>query len=113
MGAITLLLYPIALAILIGCGAHISRGKSADAFFTLEQTKMIQGICCICVILHHLTQYVTNYSGEGVGPVGIFNDIGFLFTGVFFFISGYGPVVSLERTPDYLKNYLLTRLSAV
>ena len=113
MGAITLLLYPIALAILIGCGAHISRGKTADAFFTLEQTKMIQGICCICVILHHLTQYVTNYSGQGVGPVGIFNDIGFLFTGVFFFISGYGLVVSLERKPDYLKNFLLNRLSAV
>lgn len=113
MGAILLLLYPIALVVLIGCGARVSRGRTADAFFTLEQTKMIQGICCLGVILHHLTQYVTNYSGEGVGPVGIFNDIGFLFTGVFFFISGYGLVVSLERKPDYLKTFLLNRLSAV
>ncbi len=74
---------------------------------------MIKGAACLGIILHHLVQRVTIYGRYYKGPVTAFNYAGILFTGLFFFFSGYGLIKSLETKPDYLKGFLKRRLPAV
>lgn len=81
-----------------------------DSFLSLSQTKYIQALACIGVILHHLTQITTNYGGNWKGPITIFADIGILFTSLFFFISGYGLMTSLHTKENYLKGFIGHRL---
>ena len=88
------------------------RSTSPD-FFSLQQTKNIQGVACIAVILHHLVQQVSGYGVIDKGPITIFNDIGIFITAIFFFISGYGLMTSYLNKPDYLDRFLLKRLPTV
>ena len=109
-----LVVYPILLLVLTFYGAGLTKGgRVSDAFLSLEQTHMIQAFACIGIILHHVTQQVTSYGIYDKGPVTLFNDIGFLFTALFFFFSGYGLLTSLRTKPDYLGSFLYRRLPAV
>ena len=109
-----LLIYP---ALLLACtfyGAKLSgRGRIAPDFLYPDQTRMIQAAACIGIIIHHVTQRITGYVTDPRNPVSIFNELGFLFTSLFFFFSGYGLLTSLLTRPDYLKGFLQKRLPAV
>ncbi|MCR5000147.1 MAG: acyltransferase, partial [Lachnospiraceae bacterium] len=113
MSIVSLQLYPLLLLVLILWGAKVSRKEIAAEFWSVDQTKMMQGVLCICVVLHHVTQEISSYGSRNVGPITWFSDIGFLFTGIFFFISGYGLVTNLLHRPDYLKHFIPKRLGAV
>ena len=107
-------IYPILLFAVTFCGARFSgKGKRAPAFLCLEQTKLIRASACIGVILHHLAQQVTDYGYVYKGPVTIFSDCGILFTGLFFFFSGYGLITNVYHRPGYLQGFLQNRLPAV
>ncbi len=109
-----LLIYPGLWIIMAIYGAKISRkGEIAPSFLCLDQAKMIQALACIGIIIHHVTQQITVYGLRPRGPVTIFSYIGFLFSGLFFFFSGYGLIASLESKPGYLSNFLQKRLTAV
>ena len=93
MNHILLLAYPAALLIFTCFHARLTRGgRVSDGFLSLEQTHMIQAFACIGVILHHVTQQITAYGIYDKGPISLFNDIGILFTALFFFFSGYGLI---------------------
>lgn len=109
-----LLIYPILLLILTFYGAGFSKGgRVSSCFLDLEQTKMIQAAACVGIVLHHITQQVTSYGVYVKGPITVFNYIGFLFTALFFFFSGYGLIISLKTKQDYLHSFLYRRLPAV
>ena len=114
MNHILLLAYPAALVIFTCFHARLTRGgRVSDGFLSLEQTHMIQAFACIGVILHHVTQQITAYGIYDKGPVSLFNDIGILFTALFFFFSGYGLITSLQEKPGYLDSFLYRRLPTV
>ena len=109
-----LTVYPVLLLVFTFYGARLTkRGQTAREYLNLEQTRSIQAAACIGIILHHVTQQVTAYGALDRGPITVFNDLGFLFTGVFFFFSGYGLLTSYRTKPDYLKNFPGKRLPAV
>ncbi len=114
MENILLTIIPAALLILTFMGARLSpKGEFAPDFLCLEQARMIQAVCCLGVIIHHITQQITKYGSVPKGPVTIFNYIGYLFTAMFFFFSGYGLLTSFYGKEDYLKHFLAKRLVSV
>ncbi|MBR6238825.1 MAG: acyltransferase [Lachnospiraceae bacterium] len=111
---IGLQIFPILLAVLgIFSIKKAKKGEFSEEYLNLDQSKMIQAIACICIILHHLTQQVTGYGVVGKGPVTLLNYIGFLFTAIFFFFSGFGLITSIYGKPDYMKTFLKKRLPTV
>jgi len=60
--------------------------------FSKEHTSIIRGVAITIIILHHIAQKY---------PLGIMSyiltQVGYIFTGVFFLISGYGNNFSIEK----------------
>ena len=80
-------------------------GKRADEnsfnsdFLSIRATKSLQGLAAFGVLCHHISQTeILQKSGE----IQVFKEVGFLFTGIFFFVSGYGLLKSLDTKRDYL-----------
>ena len=114
MNHLPLLIYPVLLAILVFRGAVLSpKGQFSKDHMLPGQTRMLQGAACVGIIFHHITQQITAYGIVSKGPVTVFNDVGFLLTGLFFFCSGYGLLVSYDTKPGYLQTFLQKRLPAV
>ena len=114
MKALILLVYPALWLGAVFFRARIAKHDEGSSSFLLQdQTRMIQAFACIGVVLHHLTQQITSYGVFNKGPVTVLNDMGFLFTALFFFFSGYGLITSLQTKPDYLKTFLYRRLPSV
>lgn len=75
-------------------------------FLSIRATKSLQGLAAFGVLCHHISQTeILQKSGE----IQIFKDIGFLFVGLFFFVSGYGLLKSLDTKRDYLNGFLKRR----
>lgn len=111
---IILQIYPILYLLFIFWGAKITKGKEAAAeYLSVEQTKLIQAVACIGVIIHHLVQDVTGYGAAPKGPITVFNYMGILFTSIFFFCSGYGLITSYYTKQDYMRTFLKKRLPTV
>jgi len=109
-----LLFYPI-IALLItfwGC-KKAPKGEFCDSFLSRDNSKRLQGIFCIFIILHHITQSITGYGQTYKGPVTILSSMGILFTAIFFFFSGYGLILSVYNKPGYLDNFLSHRLPII
>ena len=115
------MIYPVLLIILTFWGADFSGlirpSKCDNAFAAHEdffaQSKMIKAAACLFIILHHLTQRTTVYGNIDKGPINIFNDMGYMFTAIFFFFSGFGLITSLYSKRDYLDDFLIKRLPTV
>ena len=75
--------------------------SSAD----LRHTKQVQGLVCILVLLHHLSDHV-----EGLW---FFKYVGYLPVSVFLFYSGYGLYQSFTRKPRYLKKLAFLRIPQI
>ena len=109
-----LLLYPTALLIMTFCGCKIAeKGSFSEECLSREQSKNIQAIVCLFIVLHHLTQMISGYGDIYRGPITILSNMGILFTSVFFFFSGFGLIVSVKSKETYLKNFLIHRLSTI
>ena len=114
MWDLALTVYPVLLLALLFYGAKLyGRGELSPSFLCVSETRQIEAFAALGVILHHLTQRITGYGAVWRGPVSIFADIGFLFTALFFFFSGYGLMMSLQEKPDYLRTIPGRRLPTV
>lgn len=78
-----------------------------EQVFTADTSKCLQGICALCVILHHLSQ---NKAFSQNHVIGFFEQIGFLFVAVFFFCSGFGLIRSLNTKSNYLDGFVKKRI---
>lgn len=109
-----LALYLVFLFLVLVCGCKIApKGTFHEDFLSYPVVKGLQGFAALAVILHHVTQEVTQYGQYDKGMINVFVDAGVLFTGMFFFFSGYGLVVSLMEKENYLNGFLKKRLPAV
>lgn len=82
-------------------------------YLNLKQSKQIQALACIGIMIHHVTQQITSYGNNPKGPITVFSYIGFMFTALFFFFSGYGLLYSYRWKKDYLDDFLKKRLPSV
>ncbi|MBR3770628.1 MAG: acyltransferase [Clostridium sp.] len=99
----------VVLAIILVAGVKFAGIKDChDDFIGLNQSKAIQGISAILIIVHHLSQRL-----QYAKPLQFFVDSGILFVGIFFFCSGYGLIKSLRQKPDYLKHFLKKRMITI
>lgn len=98
------------LVVLLLFGVKVAkRGSFHEDFLSLPMAKNLQGAAAVAVILHHLTQTVTDFGEINKGWITNFNDWGIFCTGVFFFFSGYGLYTSLITKEDYLKGFFRKR----
>ncbi len=104
-----LAIYPLIFLALTFWG---TRRKTEDDDF-LTFSKMIRSAACFGIILHHLAQISTNYGYVNKGIITSFSYLGFLFTSLFFFFSGFGLITSFLNKPGYLDNFLKKRLPSV
>ena len=68
-----------------------------------------KGVLALLVVLHHLAQRTNDVFLFHQ----FFRDNGYLFTGGFFFLSGYGLQKSYITIPNYKKSFLIKRFSSV
>ncbi len=120
LDSLILLIFPIALLAVTFYKAEFSRlciGQESeptrDGRDFLTQSRMIRASACIFIILHHLVQTVTSYGYVYKGPITLLNYMGYLFTALFFFFSGFGLIVSFYSKPDYLDHFFSRRILSV
>ena len=89
------------------------KGEIHEDFLSLKQSKMLQGIAAVGIVMHHLVQYITEYGANPQGPITLFIYAGIYFTSFFFFCSGFGLMTSFQTKKNYLDAFLKKRLSAV
>lgn len=75
-------------------------------FLSIRATKSLQGLAAFGVMCHHISQTEIL---QKASEIQAFKDIGFLFTGLFFFVSGYGLLKSLDSKRGYLDGFLKRR----
>ena len=114
MNNIPLSIYLLFLLILLVAGCKLAKKKTFhEDFLDYPAMKSLQGFVAMAIILHHVTQTVTQYGQFNKGLINILVDAGVLFTGLFFFSSGYGLMTSLLQKENYLEGFLRKRLPAI
>lgn len=75
-----------------------------------EDSEFLKGLFCICVLVHHLYQQTYLFSDSYI--LGrILQSLGYLSVSVFFFISGYGLMISYRnKGENYINNFISKRL---
>ena len=109
---LSIFMLALLIILLIGCKVA-KKGEFHEDFMSYSVIKGLQGFAALAVVLHHVTQDVTEYGAVYKGVINIFVDTGVLFTGLFFFCSGYGLISSLKTKEDYLQGFLKKRLPAI
>lgn len=103
----------LAVAVILLLGSSLAKkGEWQEDPLSLESTKAIRGFCAVGIILHHLSQNLVEMMPE-LGALAIFKDIGVVFVGIFFFLSGYGLFKSFKTKDNYLKGFFRRRMSAI
>ena len=90
-------IYPLAAVIILIAGVKIYKADFSPESWSRKQSKNLQGIACIMIIIHHMVQTMTNYGQKEQGPISCFNSLGILFTSIFFFFSGFGLYTSYQK----------------
>lgn len=102
-------IYVIFMA-LIFIGARFSAGSFQEKVLDKESSTSLRGLMALGVILHHISQ---RNAFSDAGELSFFVDIGFLFVGVFFFLSGLGLARSLGSKPGYLDSFFRKRILSI
>lgn len=80
-----------------------------EDFMSLPVSKGILGVCALFIVLHHISQPLS----EDAGALSALEEIGVGFVGLFFVFSGYGLFKSLKQKEDYLKGYFKKRYVSI
>lgn len=104
-------LFPIVFLTVSLSGVKIEKGKSFRSdFWDVTDAKNLEAIAACFIVLHHLTQKVSDYGRIEKGPINGMNSVGIFFTSVFFFFSGYGLYRSYQQKPGYLNTFFQKRI---
>lgn len=107
---ISIIVYGAWIALLLVGSRRAKLGAFNQDFMSLEATKNLQGLAALGVICHHLSQPPQNGGPmDALGQMQFFREIGFWFVAIFFFVSGYGLLKSLDTKPGYLNGFLRRR----
>lgn len=95
-------------------GARACRkGEWNEGFTSLGQTKTLQGIAALGVMLHHMAQKSCapwHPRAFIVHGLDFFVPIGYLFVSIFLFCSGLGLYKSWKTKPEYLRGFCRRRI---
>ncbi len=109
-----LMIFPVALVIVMLIKVKIAKPRQYhEDFLSLDSSKTLQGLAAIGVILHHLTQQVSDVGNIYKGPITTLNHYGVMFTAIFFFFSGFGLMTSLINKPNYIKTFPKRRILSI
>lgn len=104
------LLILLLIEALVLCGASfVGKGFNENPF-DRDTTLAVRGILALCVVLHHISQIEVFQKNN---ELFMFEKIGFLFVGLFFFFSGFGLYKSYEKKDDYLDSFFGKRILSV
>lgn len=82
----------------------------SSIFLNKNSMYFLRGICMILIILHHIN--IANNISFDNKFINIFlGNQGYLSTGTFFLLSGYGLTISLNKNSPIHWNYLINRIS--
>lgn len=101
------------IALLFICCKFCKKGEWNEEYFDIKQTKAIRGFCAIGILLHHLAQRTAASwldSKYIIHGLDFFVDIGYIFVGMFIFISGYGLYKSYKNKENYFDDYFSKRI---
>lgn len=104
MDYLVYLTYPAMLLLLLVGARVCKKGEWNEEVMNYRQTKYLQGYLAIGIMLHHIGQEMcAPWQKYNIYPgLEFFIPLGPIFVGVFFFCSGYGLYLSLQKKPDYL-----------
>ncbi len=102
--------YALLLCLIVWGMRFAGKDRFNEDFMSLEATKCLQGICAVCVMLHHVSQTAAFREAK---ELTLFPEVGFWFVGIFFFCSGYGLIKSMREKGDYLTTFPRKRLLTV
>ena len=85
----------------------MSRTLDNKSIFSRESTATLRGIAMIWIIVHH----IQGRSAFGGSP--LLTPIGYLATGLFFFISGYGNTLSIDKQSPVKFKWLFKKLKII
>ncbi len=99
-----LVLLFFALAIGVAC----RKGeKSNELYLSLDNTMKLRGILAFAIVLHHISEKIA--TGGKIFPLMV--HAGYLIVAVFFFLSGYGCLLSyIKKGNSYLKTFWKNRI---
>ena len=86
--------------------------NQTEQLFQKESTYSLRGICMLLIVLHHIYQYTASRYGVTYPmPLAIIlQSLGYLATGVFFLLSGYGLTFSMKRSEPISLSYSVKQL---
>lgn len=71
---------------------------------TIDKTNSLKGILAFCILMHHLQQMSGFLAGSPL--LHLFSALGYLATGCFFFLSGYGLQKQYQiKGHSYMKRF--------
>lgn len=96
------------LAPLIGGGNSLINSKSHNGhFFSEDYTTVLKGLCCLIVIYVHIRHPYGNKLQDAIGSFA------YVCVTLFFLVSAYGMMLSVERKKKYLWYFWRNRLVAL
>ena len=107
MNYITILIYSLLLISFFIGSKKAKLGTFNNEALSLDAMTNLKGVMAIMVLMHHISQKA---AFQQTHTIPVFENIGFLFVGVFFFCSGYGLYKSYLTKENYLKGFLKKRV---
>ncbi|MCQ2982165.1 MAG: acyltransferase [Treponemataceae bacterium] len=109
------LIYPLVLMLFCWGMKPAAKGQFYADHFSLDQTKSLQGLAALLILLHHASQKTC---ASWIPPLVVrhgldaFLEVGYILVGFFFFCSGYGLYKSVTSKDSYLavKNFFGKRI---
>ena len=114
MADLILLIFPIAFLIIFFFKSEkAGKGCVFEDGMGITNAKHIQVFAAFMILLHHLTQAISNYGAINKGPITILNNVGIFFTSIFFFFSGYGLMYQYKTCENYLDGFWKKRFNQI
>ncbi len=107
---LTYIIYALCLLLFIWGISVAKRGEFHTDYLSKDVTMSLRGLAAIGVILHHISQEEVFQSS---GEINMFVNVGYQYVALFFFLSGYGLLKSIDTKPDYLNGFLKKRLPVI
>ena len=96
------------LPIILGGGNSVTHIKTDKKnFFSKEYTTILKGLCCLIVIYVHIHEPFTNTLQDAIGSFA------YVCVTLFFLVSAYGMIKSIEHKDSYMKSFWRNRLVAL
>lgn len=86
--------------------------NQTEQLFQKDSTYSLRGICMLLIVIHHIYQYTRSQYGVSYPlPFSVFlQSLGYLATGVFFLLSGFGLTFSMKKSEPISLSYSVKQL---